>query len=34
MGSVMIEVCRFCKKEQPCLNLFCINCQNRDWESK
>ena len=32
MGYVLIEICKFCKKEQPCLNLFCIGCNNRNWE--
>ena len=23
--------CKFCNKGQPMLNLFCINCNKRDW---
>jgi len=31
MAYVVCEVCRYCSKEQPNLNLFCISCNNRDW---
>ena len=26
-----ITNCKFCDKKQPKVNLFCINCHNRDW---
>ena len=31
MAYVVCEVCRYCSKEQPNLNLFCINCNKREW---
>jgi len=27
-------MCKFCYKEQPELNLFCISCKKRDWDKK
>ena len=29
---MMIGVCKYCAKEQPELNLSCINCNKREWE--
>jgi len=31
MAYVVCEACKFCSKEQPSLNLFCISCNKRDW---
>jgi len=31
MANVIIGICKFCSKEQPKLNLFCISCNKRDW---
>lgn len=31
MSNEMIGVCKYCSKEQPELNLFCINCNKRHW---
>jgi len=31
MSNVLTGVCKNCLKEQPELNLFCVNCKIRDW---
>jgi len=31
MANVIIGICKFCSKEQPELNLFCVTCNKRDW---
>ena len=27
------QICKFCLKEQPELNLFCVSCKKREWDS-
>lgn len=29
---VKTTICKFCSKEQPELNLFCVGCNRRTWE--
>ena len=29
---ISTTVCKFCSKKQSDLNLFCVNCKNREWE--
>jgi len=31
MAYMVCEICKFCSKEQPALNLFCVNCKERNW---
>lgn len=31
MSNSALGLCKYCEKEQPTLNLFCINCNKRDW---
>ena len=34
VALVQRTMCKFCYKEQPELNLFCIKCNKRDWDKK
>ena len=33
MKTIENKICKFCSKEQPELNLFCIKCNKREWTS-